>query len=367
MAPPTEVGSGAGSGLLTQRAWHAGAAWQSAAVRVVVFGAGAIGGLVGARLFQSGVEVTLVARGAHAEALAQGLVLEAPGETVTLPIPVVTQADAIRWTNDTVVLLAVKGQHTEEALRQLVVAAPRETPIVCMQNGVENERRVLRRFPHTYGMCVMCPASHLRPGQIVAHSAPVSGLLDLGRYPSGVDDLARTLADTLIATTFVSVARPDIMRWKYRKLIMNLANAVEALSGRDGRGAAVARTAQSEGEAVLRAAGIEVASVEEDRERRGDLLQIGTTTSVPRSGGSSWQSLERGTGSIEAEFLNGEIVLLGALHGVATPVNAMLQTLAVRAAAEGRRAGTWDPDALAAAAGLADAAGAAGAAEADGG
>ena len=33
----------------------------------------------------------------------------------------------------------------------------------------------------------------------------------------------------------------------------------------------------------------------------------------------------RGTGSIEAEFLNGEVVLLGALHGVATPVNALLQ------------------------------------------
>ena len=158
-------------------------------MRVVVFGAGAIGGLVGARLFQHGVDVTLVARGGHAEALASGLVLEAPDESVTLPIPVVTDAAALRWTDDTVVLLAVKGQDTEEALIRLVTVAPQETPVVCMQNGVENERRVLRRFPRTYAMCVMCPASHLRPGVIVAHSAPVSGLLDLGRYPSGVDDV----------------------------------------------------------------------------------------------------------------------------------------------------------------------------------
>ena len=56
-------------------------------MRVVVVGAGAIGGVVGARLFQHGADVTLVARGAHAEALASGLVLEAPDETVTLPIP----------------------------------------------------------------------------------------------------------------------------------------------------------------------------------------------------------------------------------------------------------------------------------------
>jgi 2-dehydropantoate 2-reductase len=45
-----------------------------------------------------------------------------------------------------------------------VTVAPQETPIVCMQNGVENERRVLRRFPRTYAMCVMCPAPTSDPG-----------------------------------------------------------------------------------------------------------------------------------------------------------------------------------------------------------
>jgi 2-dehydropantoate 2-reductase len=321
-------------------------------MRVVVFGAGAIGGLVGARLFQAGTDVTLVARGAHAEALASGLVLESPDETVTLPIPVVTEASALRWTDDTVILLAVKGQHTEEALNQLVTVAPPETPIVCMQNGVENERRVLRRFPRTYGMCVMCPASHLRPGVIVAHSTPVSGLLDLGRYPSGVDDEAGAIAAALGAATFESEPRADIMRWKYRKLIMNLANAVEALSGREGRDTALAREAQREGEAVLEAAGIAVASTAEDRDRRADYLQYRPTPSGGRGGGSSWQSLERGTGSIEVEFLNGEIVLLGALAGTPTPVNARLMVLALQAAADGRRAGSWSIEELSAAVGV---------------
>jgi 2-dehydropantoate 2-reductase len=53
-----------------------------------------------------------------------------------------------------------------------------------------------------------------------------------------------------------------------------------------------------------------------------------------RGGSSSWQSLVRGTGSIEADFLNGEIALLGALHGVPTPLNRAVQTLAARAALE---------------------------------
>ena len=99
--------------------------------------------------------------------------------------------------------------------------------------------------------------------------------------------------------------------------------------------------AQREGDEALAAAGIDVATSEEDRARRGDLLQIGPTSSGAWQGGSSWQSLARGAGSIEAEFLNGEIVLMGALHGVATPVNALLQRLASRAAAEGADAGAW--------------------------
>jgi 2-dehydropantoate 2-reductase len=310
-------------------------------MRFVVFGAGAIGGLVGGRLFQVGTDVTLIARGAHGEALQKGLVLEAPDETVTLPIPVVSDPSAIAWQDDTVVLLGVKGQDTERALAQLAAVAPDYTPVVCMQNGVENERRVLRRFTNTYAMCVMCPATQMRPGVIQAHSAPVSGLLDLGRYPHGVDATARAIAERLDATAFQSIARPDIMRWKYRKLVMNLANAVEALCGPEGRYGPLSKAAQTEGIAAFAAAGIDVATSKEDAERRGDHIQLRNTSSGEWSGGSSWQSLARGTGSIESEFLNGEVVLLGGLHGVPTPVNALLQRLAMAAAAQGQPPGSW--------------------------
>jgi 2-dehydropantoate 2-reductase len=321
-------------------------------MRFVVFGAGAIGGAVGARLFQAGNDVTLIARGAHAEALRSGLRLEAPEESVVLPIPVQSDVAAVEWTDDTVVLLSVKGQDTDGALSQLCAVASPETAVVCMQNGVENERRVLRRFANTYAMCVMCPATHLEPGVVQLHSAPISGLLDLGRYPSGADDMAHRIADTLEATPFQSVARPDIMRWKYRKLLMNLANAVEALSGPEGRFSPLAREAQREGKEALQAAGIDVASSEEDRERRADHLQLRNTSVGEWSGGSSWQSLRRGTGSIEAEFLNGEIVLLGALHGVATPVNALLERLALQAALDRKDPGSWSVEALSELAGL---------------
>jgi 2-dehydropantoate 2-reductase len=201
----------------------------------------------------------------------------------------------------------------------------------------------------------MCPATYLRPGVIQVHSAPVTGLLDLGRYPSGVDDTAQAIAETLERSTFLSIARPDVMRWKYRKLLMNLANAVEALCGPDGRFSPLAKEAQREGKEAMAAAGIDVASSEEDRQRRGDHLQLRDTSSGEWSGGSSWQSLARGTGSIEAEYLNGEIVLLGGLWGVATPVNALLEQLALQAAREGRAPGSWKVDELMALAGVSDA------------
>jgi 2-dehydropantoate 2-reductase len=312
-------------------------------MRFVVFGAGAIGGVIGGRLAQHGHDVVLLARGAHYEAIRdRGLTLEWADERLTLPVPVHDAPAAVGFRPDDVVVLGMKGQDTIGALEALAAVASPETPIVCAQNGVENERVALRRFANVYGMCVMCPATHLEPGVVQAYSAPVSGLLDVGRYPSGVDGTAIAVADALRASTFESEPRVDVMRWKYAKLLMNLANAVEALFARSDASAELASRARAEGDEVLRAAGIDFASTEEDRERRGDLLTWRPVGGARRGGGSSWQSLQRGTGAIEADYLNGEIVVLGRLHGVATPANALLQRLANRAAREGMAPGTLD-------------------------
>lgn len=308
-------------------------------MRFVVYGAGAIGGVVGARLHQAGHDVTLIARGPHLDAIQRhGLRVESPDGAVTLPIPAVAQPDALSWDDEPVVLLGVKGQHTDDALRALAPVAPRSTALVCMQNGVDNERRSLRVFANTYGMCVMCPAVHLEPGVVRAVWSPITGMFDLGRYPAGADGTARRIAASLTGATCDSWAVPDIMRWKYRKLVMNLGNAIAALCGPEARASDLARQARAEGEAVLAVAGVDTASVEEDTARRSiitDPAPAGDGTA-----GSSWQSLARSTGSIEADYLSGEIVLLGRLHGVPTPVNGLLQWLADRAASEGWPPGT---------------------------
>ena len=80
-------------------------------LRYVVFGAGAIGAVVGGRLFQAGRDVTLIARGAHLAALqADGLRLESPAGTDLVRIPAVGHPREVAWDARHVVLLAVKSQ-----------------------------------------------------------------------------------------------------------------------------------------------------------------------------------------------------------------------------------------------------------------
>jgi 2-dehydropantoate 2-reductase len=302
----------------------------------MIYGAGAVGGVVAARLAIAGHDVSVVARGPHLEAIRRnGLTLRrSHGDTVV-------KVDACQHPADTgkdVVVLAMKGQDTGAAL---VALDGFQGPVVCLQNGVANERAALRHFADVYGVHVILPASHLEPGVVIEHCDPVPGILDLGRYPSGSDATAGRLAQDLQSAGFVSQPRADIMRWKYRKLLLNLGNAVEALCGRvDGLDAA-AGPVQAEGEEVLRRAGIDVASAAEDRERRGDIMRW--PGGVNRAGGSSWQSLARGTGTVEADYLNGEIVLLGRLHGVPTPANETARRLVQRAVREGRKPGSMTP------------------------
>lgn len=304
-------------------------------MRYVVYGAGAVGGVIGANLHLAGVPTTLVARGAHLEALRRdGLALETPIGGHRLDVVVAADASEVSWTDDTVVLLAVKSQQTMAALDDLVTQAPRGTPVVCAQNGVANEAQVLRRFEYTYGICVMLPSGHVEPGRIVQRCHPTPGILDVGRFPQGVDQATEAIAADLRSAGFESEPRPDIMAWKHRKLILNLGNAAEACCRPDDDVDELVARVRAEGELVLAAAGVLLVSEAKDAERRGDTLRSGERHPLI-SGGSTWQSVARGTGDVETDYLSGEIVLLGRLHGVPTPANALMQRTA-RALASSR-------------------------------
>ncbi|MEV5385222.1 2-dehydropantoate 2-reductase N-terminal domain-containing protein [Streptomyces sp. NPDC052721] len=320
-------------------------------MRYIIIGSGAVGGTVGGRLAQAGREVVLVARGPHLAALREhGLRLRVPQGELTYRLPAVDGPGPLgELRADDVLVLAVKTQDTVAALdtwADVPVAgggtAAELLPLVCLQNGVESGRLALRRFRHVYGVCVWLPSTFVEPGVVSAAGTPLTGVLHLGRLPHGTDDTARRIAADLTDAHFEAPVVPDVARWQYAKLLGNLGNALEAVSGSVASEEAQALFARvrAEGETVLDAAGIAYAGAEEQRAARGDKVTLVPLDGAPRGGGSSWQSLVRGTGTIEADYLNGEIVLLGRLHGVPTPLNALLQGLANRFAREHRAAGS---------------------------
>ncbi|HIG40558.1 MAG: 2-dehydropantoate 2-reductase N-terminal domain-containing protein [bacterium] len=316
-------------------------------MRFIIYGAGGIGGTIGARLFQHGYQVLLIARGAHHDAIRDnGLTLRAPEETLVQPIPVVAHPDEIDFQADDVVFLTMKSQHSWNAMLDLRAVAGSAIPIICCQNGVENERMAIRLFQHVYAMLVFLPANHFEPGVVECNAISSSsyGILDTGRYPRGTDDLIVEVAECLERCSFSVKPDDHAMRWKYKKLLMNLGNSLQAVGEINDETADISRQMHEEALAVYKAAGIEWASDDEEKNRRGNLVQMKRIEGQRRAGGSSWQSLANNKGDIESDFLNGEIVTLGRLHNIPTPANHVLQVLAATAAREGQAPGSIATD-----------------------
>ena len=89
-------------------------------MRVIVYGIGAVGGVLSAALAHAGAEVIGIARGAQLEAIrAGGLRLRSPKDDVTVRLDCVGDPSGIAFRADDMILLTMKGQHTGPALERL--------------------------------------------------------------------------------------------------------------------------------------------------------------------------------------------------------------------------------------------------------
>jgi 2-dehydropantoate 2-reductase len=314
--------------------------------RYVVIGAGAIGGAIGGALARADIPVVLVARGRHGQVLAQeGLTMRTPDGVIAVPVQVIATPEQLALTAQDVLVFATKTQQLDAALRDWVdrpVALPtggtstaaQTLPVFTVLNGVTAEESALRYFRRVYGVCVWLPAVHLEPGEVIVRSWPVVGQLHLARWPAALADAADRALLSEVAQSWTSagarVTLPDdVAPWKYNKLLSNLGNIVGALLGDDDAGASIATEARSEGQEVLRCAGIEAVPFEASTAARADGphprpvpgLVLGPTN-------STWQSLHRQTGNAETDYLNGEIVRIAHRCGIAAPVNSVLSALA---------------------------------------
>ena len=149
------------------------------------------------------------------------------------------------------VIITAKTQDTPPIHAELFDWNP-DAAVVCGTNGVEHERLVLRRFGRVYGMVVQLPAQFEKAGEVTVLCGPTNAVLDVGRYPTGVDDTAEELASLIDASPrLLSEADDDVTTKKYGKLLVNLGNIPDAACGVPGRGARVVAAAIDEGKRAV--------------------------------------------------------------------------------------------------------------------
>lgn len=309
-------------------------------MRIIVYGLGAIGGCVAGLLARSGTKVIGIARGAMLDAVrADGLWLKGHGLNEAVPLTVVGHPSEIVFRNGDMILMCMKAQHMAGALEDLRAAGAADQPLFCLQNGVVNEDMALRLFPKVHGVMVWMPATYIDPGRVLCFAAPKFGVFETGLFPGGLDTDDERFVDAFDAAGMAGFTHPNVMASKYGKLLMNLENILNAAMGPEAEKGPLPDLMRKEALAVLDAAGI----AWEDRAQlvpeRRELAQISDLPGEARSGSSSAQSLLRGAGSIETDYLNGEITRLGRLHGVPTPANAAMQRVGARMVRDGLRPG----------------------------
>lgn len=200
-------------------------------MRILVFGAGAIGSLLGHRLTQAGHEVTLVGRADYVRAVGQcGLILEERGRTDVAHPRVVQDLSELSVAAQVwdVVLLTVKAYDTQAAARTLAPYLSQGSPVLIVQNGIGGEELAQQELATAtlVSGVIMWPVSVRAPGRIVLRSTRGGANLAPTRPNQDVEAWAKLLSAAGVPTSTYR----DYRALKWSKLLLNmLANAAPAI------------------------------------------------------------------------------------------------------------------------------------------
>ena len=176
-------------------------------MRVLVMGSGGVGGYFGARLAQSGCDVSFVARGRQLEAMrTTGLRVESPLGNLHLPHVRVSSSPADLGPVD-VVLFGVKLWDTEEAARLLGPVLGQDTAVVSFQNGVVKDD-ILKDIlgpAHVIGGACYIAASIVEPG-LIRHTGTMQKLV-FGEYDGSESARVRQFRDACLAAQSARILR----------------------------------------------------------------------------------------------------------------------------------------------------------------
>jgi 2-dehydropantoate 2-reductase len=294
-------------------------------VRIVVIGAGGIGGIYGASLAKAGSDVTFVARGAHLAAMREcGLRIEGDrGETHINPAQATDEIERIGVVD--LVLFCVKLWDVESAGEQIRPIVGPQTAVIPLQNGVDAADRLIPILgrDRMLGGTAFVTGAIVAPGMIRqtgAYQRMTFGELDGGISPRG-----ERLRDLCEAAGFEGLLSPDIRLpiWEKFALLVPLSdlNALSRLplgKWRDDPDLfALYEAALRETLAVGLAEGVKLPPDSFDK-------TLAMMRSMPPQHTTSMgNDLLRGK-RIELPWFAGKVVELGRHHGIPTPVNSFI-------------------------------------------
>jgi 2-dehydropantoate 2-reductase len=188
-------------------------------MRILVVGAGAIGGYFGGRMLQAGADVTFLVRPKRAAELAgAGLVIKSPLGDVTLKNPPAVQADRLTEKFD-VVLLSCKAFDLDDAINSLAPAVGPDTAIVPLLNGIKHLDTLDQRFGRQRvlgGLCAI--AVTLNDKREVVHLQPLQSLT-FGERDGGMSDRVKAIAEVFAKGNFGSKTSEEIVLEMWEKWV----------------------------------------------------------------------------------------------------------------------------------------------------
>lgn len=331
---------------------------MSTELKIAIFGAGSIGCYVGGCLAASGARVTLIGRErvlaavrTHGLALSdfKGRQQHVPPERLGLS----TTPDAAAQAD--VILVCVKSAATEEAARALSNVIRPTATVISFQNGIDNAQRLQAGLRGVSVKSGMVPFNVIDRGEGRFHQGSAGELeVEAGPLPAGV-------AERFAAAALPLLRPADMAAIRWGKLLLNLNNPINALSGVPLREELAQRSfrrclalAQREALGLMTACGIRPAKVTPlppawlptlldtpdwlfTRAARR-MLAID-----PLARSSMWEDLELGRPT-EIDWINGEVLKLAQRCGQTAPVNTRLIALIHQAERGGQR--NWSGSAL---------------------
>lgn len=289
-------------------------------MRVLIVGAGALGGYFGGRLLEAGRDVRFLVRAGRAAQLARhGLRIESPRGNVTLAAPTVT-TDAIDGPAD-LILMAVKAYQLDAAMADVAPAVGADTVVIPVLNGLRHIDILAARLGagRVLGGVANIPATLGAEGQVI-HLAPQHDLT-FGETGGGISDRVRAIAALAEGANFGAHMSEDILQSLWEKWSMLATNAGMTCLMRAAIGDIVASPG---GEATVLAMLAEccaVAAAEGHAPRPAFLEGIRKTLTMPGSTltASMLRDIERGAPT-EGEHVLGDMVARAERHGIATPL-----------------------------------------------